>query len=93
MDGISCGLIKGDCREGGNGRQGGVKEEVLQIQPCCRIFEQHVAKGCVLQYCMEVPEVGLGCLAPLGLWESELGGSSMRQGVIQAHQERESAVP
>ncbi|PKU41347.1 hypothetical protein llap_8347 [Limosa lapponica baueri] len=45
MDGISCGLIKGDYREGGNGGQCGVKEEVLQIQPRCRRSEQHVAVG------------------------------------------------
>lgn len=43
MDGISYGLIKGDYREGGNGVWCGVKEEVLQIQSCCRRFEQHVA--------------------------------------------------
>lgn len=43
MDGISCGLIKGDYREGGNGGLCWVKEEVLQIQLCCRRPEQHVA--------------------------------------------------
>lgn len=43
MDGISCRLIKGDYREGGNGGLCWVKEEVLQIQSCCRRPEQHVA--------------------------------------------------
>lgn len=92
MDGISCGLIKGDYREGGNGGR------------CCR--SSHAAgdlsntllweKACawtVLQYCLEAPEVGSRCLAPLGLWELELRGSSVRQGDAQAHLAHPPAVP
>ena len=98
MDGISCRLIKGDCRERGNGGQWGVKEEVLQIQSCCRRSEQHVAVAKGL--CINSPAILHGspggaveALDTSWIWELELRGSSMQQGNAQAHLVHEPAVP
>lgn len=72
MDGISCGLVQGDFREGGNGGVCGVKEAVPPVQPCCRGFEQHsaVAEGLCINRSAIVHVGGVGALRtiwPLGI--------------------------
>lgn len=72
MDGISCGLVRGDFREGGNGGVCGVKEAVPPVQPRCRGFKQHsaVAEGLCINRPAIVHVGGVGALRtiwPLGI--------------------------
>jgi len=74
MDGISCGLIKEDCSEGGKGGRCEGKEEVLQTQLCCSRSERHVAvaKG----PCIKSPAILCGVEALDASWclGNEAGG-------------------
>lgn len=71
MDGISCGLIQGDFREGGNGGVCGVKEAR------CRGCEQHIAAAEGL--CINRPSIlhGGGVGAFRTFWPLRIGAERL----------------